>query len=88
MTDEEILSKYYLSIEMNDRTGLFLELTKIFAASDVGFDKIIQEPIEGGMAKVVIITHLMNRKQEKEILAKLKKADDMNLLIHLKVMEG
>ena len=40
------------------------------------------------MAKVVIITHLMNRKQEKEILAKLKKADDMNLLIHLKVMEG
>lgn len=88
MTDEEILSKYYLSIEMNDRTGLFLELTKIFTASDVGFDKIIQEPIEGGMAKVVIITHLMNRKQEKEILAKLKKADDMNLLIHLKVMEG
>ncbi|WP_413536579.1 homoserine dehydrogenase [Carnobacterium divergens] len=88
MTDEEILSKYYLSIEMNDRTGLFLELTKIFAASDVGFDKIIQEPIEGGMAKVVIITHLMNRKQEKEILTKLKKADDMNLLIHLKVMEG
>ncbi|MPQ21083.1 homoserine dehydrogenase [Carnobacterium divergens] len=88
MTDDEILSKYYLSIEMNDRTGLFLELTKIFAASDVGFDKIIQEPIEGGMAKVVIITHLMNRKQEKEILAKLKKADDMNLLIHLKVMEG
>ncbi|MDT1958914.1 homoserine dehydrogenase [Carnobacterium divergens] len=88
MTDEEILSKYYLSIEMNDRTGLFLELTKIFAASDVGFDKIIQELIEGGMAKVVIITHLMNRKQEKEILTKLKKADDMNLLIHLKVMEG
>lgn len=88
MTDEEILSKYYLSIEMKDRTGLFLELTKIFAASDVGFDKIIQEPIEDGMAKVVIITHLMNRKQEKEILAKLKNADDMNLLIHLKVMEG
>ena len=51
MTDEEILSKYYLSIEMNDRTGLFLELTKIFAASDVGFDKIIQEPIEGGWQK-------------------------------------
>ncbi|MGX7420564.1 homoserine dehydrogenase [Carnobacterium gallinarum] len=86
--DEAIYAKYYLAIEMLDKTGLFLELTKIFAASDVGFDKIIQEPQTDQMAKVVIITHQMNKKQQKEILKQIDAAKDMNLLVHFKVMEG
>lgn len=86
--DEEVYAKYYLAIEMLDKTGLFLELTKIFAASDVGFDKIIQEPQASQTSKVVIITHKMNKKQQKEILKQVEQAKDMDLLVHFKVMEG
>ena len=86
--DKDVESKYYMAIDMQDQTGQFLELTKIFNESDVGFDQIIQQPFSKASAKVVIVTHRMNKAQQNRIINDLKKAEGMNLLVCFKVMEG
>lgn len=86
--DKKINSKFYIAIEMQDKTGKFLELTKIFNKEEVGFDQIIQQPLPGETAKVVIITHTINKKQQKAVIKTIKETEGMKLLICYKVMEG
>lgn len=86
--DKSVESKYYIAIEMEDRTGRFLELTTIFSESAVGFDQIIQQPHSETTAKVVIVTHKMNKIQQKTVLDTIKATNSMNLLACFKVMEG
>lgn len=86
--DESVESKYYIAIEMDDRTGRFLELTTIFSESAVGFDQIIQQPHSETTAKVVIVTHKMNKIQQKTVLDTIKETNSMKLLACFKVMEG
>ncbi|MEG0288407.1 MAG: homoserine dehydrogenase [Carnobacterium sp.] len=86
--DKAVESKYYIAIEMQDQTGRFLELTTIFSKSAVGFDQIIQQPLPEASAKVVIVTHTMNKIQQKAVLSTLKETEGMKLLACFKVMEG
>ncbi|SIO06366.1 homoserine dehydrogenase [Carnobacterium alterfunditum] len=86
--DTEVNNKYYIAIEMQDKTGQFLALTKLFSQFDIGFDQIIQQPLSSDMAKVVIVTHKINKAQQKEMVSALKEVNEMNLLVCFKVMEG
>ena len=87
-SDTEVNNKYYIAIEMQDKTGQFLALTKLFSQFDIGFDQIIQQPLSSDMAKVVIVTHKINKAQQKEMVSALKEVNEMNLLVCFKVMEG
>ncbi|MGY0401004.1 homoserine dehydrogenase [Carnobacterium jeotgali] len=86
--DSEVSDKYYIAIEMQDKTGQFLALTKLFSQFDIGFDQIIQQPLSSDMAKVVIVTHKITKAQQKELVSVLKDVNEMNLLVCFKVMEG
>jgi homoserine dehydrogenase len=86
--DTEVNNKYYIAIEMQDKTGQFLALTKLFSQFDIGFDQIIQQPLSSDMAKVMIVTHKINKAQKKEMVNALKEVNEMNLLVCFKVMEG
>ena len=86
--DTDVSNKYYIAIEMQDKTGQFLALAKVFSQCDSGFDQIIQQPHSNETAKVVIVTHEINKAQQKEILKALKESKDMDLLVCFKVMEG
>lgn len=86
--DTEVSNKYYIAIEMQDKTGQFLALATVFSQCNSGFDQIIQQPHSSETAKVVIVTHEINKAQQKEILKALKESKDMDLLVCFKVMEG
>lgn len=86
--DTKVSNKYYIAIEMQDKTGQFLALTKLFSQFDIGFDQIIQQPLSSDMAKVVIVTHKINKAQQKELVNAFKNTDEMNLMVCFKVMEG
>ncbi|AGY81363.1 MULTISPECIES: homoserine dehydrogenase [Carnobacterium] len=86
--DTKVFNKYYISIEMQDKTGQFLALTKLFSQFDIGFDQIIQQPLSSDMAKVVIVTHKITKAQQKELINAFKDTNEMNLLVCFKVMEG
>lgn len=61
-TDEEIKSKYFLRLHVEDRAGAFAAITELFSDNNVSFEKLLQMPIKNqGLAEVVIITHITNK---------------------------
>ncbi|MDQ0298404.1 homoserine dehydrogenase [Salibacterium salarium] len=76
--NEEVLSKYFLRLQVKDETGTFDDLTSLFAKEDVGFDKLLQWPLEeedNTMSEVVIITHMTNRAAYERIYQELENMD-------------
>ncbi|RSL30335.1 homoserine dehydrogenase [Salibacterium salarium] len=75
--NEEVLSKYFLRLQVKDETGTFDGLTSLFAKEDVGFDKLLQWPLEeeDPMSEVVIITHMTNRAAYERIYQELENMD-------------
>ncbi|WP_163655069.1 homoserine dehydrogenase [Listeria sp. PSOL-1] len=85
--DEQIFSKYYLRLKMNDKTGTFLKLTQIFAEAGVGFDKILQKPFDEYTATVVIITHVTSKAQLEKALKRTKQEPEIKLITNYSVVE-
>ncbi len=71
-SDEEILSKYFLRIHVQDRPGAFAAITSLFSSYNVSFEKILQLPLKTkGVAEIVIITHHANKQAYNEIMERL-----------------
>ncbi|WP_088815787.1 MULTISPECIES: homoserine dehydrogenase [Listeria] len=85
---EKVYSKYYLRLEMDDKTGTFLKLTQIFAEAGVGFDKIIQEPLNEFTATVVIVTHSISKAQLSVALNRAEEEPEIRILTKYAVVEG
>lgn len=62
-TDEEIISKYFMRLHVEDRAGAFAAITSLFSENNVSFEKLLQMPIKNEvLAEVVIITHKTNKR--------------------------
>ncbi|WP_239255136.1 homoserine dehydrogenase [Listeria ilorinensis] len=85
---DQVFSKYYLRLEMDDKTGTFLKLTQIFAEAGVGFDKILQEPQDDYTATVVIITHLTSKAQLEAAVKRAQAEPELKLITNYSVVEG
>lgn len=85
---DKVFSKYYFRMQMNDKTGTFLKLTKIFADAGVSFDKILQEPNDKHTATVVIVSHAASRNQIEEAVDGVNKEPEMRLITQYAVVEG
>ncbi|WP_102345011.1 homoserine dehydrogenase [Bacillus sp. Marseille-P3661] len=71
-SDEEILSKYFLRIQVKDKAGAFSEITSLFSSHNVSFEKILQLPIKDSkLAEIVIITHQASKQAYNDTLTKL-----------------
>ena len=79
-------ANYYFSILAPDSKGQVLKLAEIFNAEDISFKQILQDGNEGDKARVVIITHKINKKQLENVSDKLKKVTDLDLLNTFKVL--
>lgn len=92
IAEKELLSKndicfaYYYRINLADKPGMFLEMTKIFADVGASFDKIKQEQLDDQEASVMIITHPLSVAMHEQILDRLKHNQNMTLEISLKVL--
>lgn len=86
LPDNEVYDKYYLTIEMKDQTGIFLGLAKLFSESGVSFDQIMQQPLTDDTSKVVVITHSINKEQQRTILKEINQSEKMTVLGCYKVM--
>lgn len=83
---EDVKANYYFSILAPDSKGQILKLAEIFNAEDISFKQILQDGNEGDKARVVIITHKINKKQLENVSDKLKKVTDFDLLNTFKVL--
>jgi len=83
---EDVKSNYYFSILAPDSKGQVLKLAEIFNAQDISFKQILQDGKEGDKARVVIITHKINKAQLEKVSAELTKVSEFDLLNTFKVL--
>ena len=83
---EDVKANYYFSILAPDSKGQVLKLAEIFNAQDISFKQILQDGKKGDKARVVIITHKINKAQLENVSAELKKVSEFDLLNTFKVL--
>ena len=83
---EDVKSDYYFSIQTPDMKGQLLKLAQIFNQEDVSFKQVLQEGAKDSVARVVIITHLLNQTQLQHIIEKIDEEADFTLLNTFKVL--
>jgi len=83
---EDVKANYYFSILAPDSKGQVLKLAEIFNAQDISFKQILQDGKEGDKARVVIITHKINKAQLENVSAELMKVSEFDLLNTFKVL--
>ena len=61
-TDEQISSKYFILLHVEDRAGVLAQITQIFASHEVSLESVLQQPNETNPeAEIIIITHDANK---------------------------
>ncbi|NLO89935.1 MAG: homoserine dehydrogenase [Clostridia bacterium] len=70
---QEIESKYYLRLLVEDRPGVLASIAGVFGNSNVSIASVIQKRIEKDMAEIVLVTHTVK---------------EANLRDALKIIEG
>ncbi|MGY3749514.1 homoserine dehydrogenase [Vagococcus acidifermentans] len=83
---EHIYAKYYFSLEVPDKHGVFLKLTESMTRTGVSFEQIVQEKVDDGRARIVIITHEMSRLQADEVKKTFAASEDITLNACYKVL--
>ena len=83
---EDRKSPYYFSILAPDAKEQVLRLAEIFNAENVSFKQILQQGTDGNTARVVIITHAVNKTQLENVTRKLQATSDFKLLNTFKVL--
>ena len=83
---EDVKANYYFSILAPDSKGQVLKLAELFNAEDISFKQILQDGKQEGKARVVIITHKINKAQLENITAALKGVAEFELLNTFKVL--
>ncbi len=83
---EDVKANYYFSILAPDSKGQVLKLAELFNAEDISFKQILQDGKQEGKARVVIITHKINKAQLENITASLKGVSEFELLNTFKVL--
>ena len=83
---EDVKANYYFSILAPDSKGQVLKLAELFNAEDISFKQILQDGKQEGKARVVIITHKINKAQLENITSSLKGVAEFELLNTFKVL--
>ena len=83
---EDVKANYYFSILAPDSKGQVLKLAEIFNAQEISFKQILQDGKDGDKARVVIITHKINKSQLENVSAELKNVSEFDLLNTFKVL--
>ena len=83
---KDIRSSYYFSVQTPDQTGQALKLVEIFTKAGVSLKQILQDQAQDGKARLVIITHSIDKNQLEEVQKSLEAEADFHLLNSFKVL--
>lgn len=82
----DVKSGYYFSITAPDRPGQILRLAEIFNTEQISFKQILQSDADGQSARIVIVTHAMNKNQLEQVSQSLNQLTDITVNNILKVL--
>lgn len=77
-SDEQIKSKYFALLSVNDQTGVLANVAQVFAASGVSLESVLQQPSETSPhAEIIIITHDAVKSKVDYVLQQLSDMDEV-----------
>ncbi len=71
---DEIVSKYYLRMGVEDKPGVLSAVTKMFADHDISIETVLQRPCDNEMANLLFATHEAMEKNIQSIIDELDAA--------------
>ncbi|WP_456470556.1 homoserine dehydrogenase [Caminibacter sp.] len=71
---EEIKSKYYLRIAVNDKLGVLEKIANILATNNISIESFLQKP-RNGYVKLLFATHICKEKEIKKAIDEIQKLD-------------
>ncbi len=75
---EDINSKYYLRINVSDRTGVLARITKIFEDNNISVETMLQRPASVSSANLLISTHIALEKDIQKMIKKIEALEEVN----------
>jgi homoserine dehydrogenase len=69
---DDIVTKYYLRIRVEDRPGVLAKITQLFGEYDISIETMLQRPASGGVANLLFSTHEAVEGNMKEVLSKIE----------------
>jgi len=71
---DEIISKYYLRMGVEDKPGVLSSVTKMFADHNISIETVLQRPSDNGNANLLFATHEAVEKNIQSIIKELDAA--------------
>lgn len=78
MPREDIRTKYYLRLEVADKSGTLAKVAKIFGDYSISIENMMQKPISKNTANLLLTTHTC---VEKDILKAIKELENSGVVI-------
>jgi homoserine dehydrogenase len=78
MPTANIESKYYLRINVSDRTGVLAKITKVFEENSISVETMLQRPSTTDSANLLISTHIAVEKDIQTMMNTLEALDFVN----------
>jgi homoserine dehydrogenase len=72
---ENIISKYYLRLKVEDRSGVLAKITKLFGDHDISIEAMLQKPIDEESANLLFSTHEAKESSIQNVLSELEKLE-------------
>ena len=88
-TDEQIASKYFMLLHVDDRAGVLARITQAFAEFEVSLESVLQQPNETNPeAEIIIITHDANKAAVQKVLRAFNSMDVVKSVKSVYRVEG
>ncbi len=78
----DYVCKYYVSISVNDATGVLASLSNVFAKNNVSIENLIQKG-ENGRAAIFFLTHACKESDVRRAVSEIEKYDGTNRVENL-----
>lgn len=88
-SDEQITSKYFLLLHVDDRAGVLAKIARVFSDFDVSLESVLQQPNEQNPnAEIIIITHDASKASLRRVLDAFRELDVVKQVRSVYRVEG
>ena len=77
MSKENIKSKYYIRLEVEDKTGVLARISSLLEENGISIEKIIQKPLSNDSSNLFLATHICLEKNITKVLKALTNSKEV-----------
>ncbi|MFD1955385.1 homoserine dehydrogenase [Paenibacillus thailandensis] len=88
-TDDQISSKYFILLHVDDRAGVLARITQVFAEYEVSLESVLQQPNPNiPEAEIIIITHDASKAAVQQVLRSFESLETVRRIKSVYRVEG